>query len=446
MADGTDIEFKLKTTGDTAGAEEVEKSIFAAQDAAKEASQQADLDIIKSKQAAEAQREQAEAARQTADATRGLVAIDVAERLTATIEKLRAAGVGGEAFADGLDAASKASTSLNAGLKTFIATGNPYLAVGAAVVTGVFDLKSAYTQMRDALDKADSGFSNVKNSMVDAATYHRELARSIKQDNLAKDFKDETEAAAALTAELRRQRELAEALESLATTRAKAGGADAGQLAVQDAAQADAGVGRDLEAARLRQAEAQRLAAIQRQTVETGADQQGVPVANVDAAKEKLHQLLIEVENATRDLANLELIGAAKVQEAGIRAAEKVTSDAEEQFTKIGQETKAKLQALASAPGAVIDESYRQAAASLSKIFEDQKVTLDEIPKLESAFRQMSQSVLANTQETQTMLGETVRQLEAARGQNGILLQRLEAIGRWQESTDNAIRRISTQR
>ena len=136
MADPNDILLNLKTTGDTSGAEAVEKSLFAAEDAAKQASRQADVDLVKGKQAAEVQREQAETLAQIAQGQERIVAANLADALGKVSNQFR--GMSPE-----VDLAIDASKNF---LNTLASTGNPVTASLALIGTAIGGVVTAYQE------------------------------------------------------------------------------------------------------------------------------------------------------------------------------------------------------------------------------------------------------------------------------------------------------------
>lgn len=180
MADIPDIEFKLKTTGDTTGAEEVEQSIFAAEDAAKTASRQADVDIAKGKQAEAVQRAQAESLREIADGQQRIVAANLAGAIGKIAGEF--SGMSAE-----LDMAIQGTQNF---LNVFASTGNPIAATLALVGTSVNALMDAY---RNASAQAKLLAKEEEAHLKKIAELRAAYARQISTENLTGFFQRELE-------------------------------------------------------------------------------------------------------------------------------------------------------------------------------------------------------------------------------------------------------------
>ncbi len=273
MADPTDIELKLKTTGDTSGAEAVEKSIFAVEDAAKDASRQADVDIVKGKQAAEVQKQQAEALREVVDLQQRIVAAQLAQAIGKVSEQFK--GLSPE-----VDMAITAGENF---LNVFATTGDPIKATLALTATAIGGVVTAY---REAAEQTKQIAKTEQENLKHTAELRAAFAAQLRTEGLVAFFKKETD-------ELEEQEKVLNRIVKInASERALAAQqqATAGAAAVAGGASA-AGV---------------------------TAQQQGTSTDNAVAAlKEKLAQSQQAVEIADKAAGTLELAAKALVQNQG---------------------------------------------------------------------------------------------------------------------------------
>jgi hypothetical protein len=176
-----DIEFKLKTTGDTSGAEEVKKSLEWANDEAQEAQRQSDVAVAKQRQANEAQKVQAATLREIADAQQRIVAGQLAEAIGKIAEEFK--GMGAEA--------DLALTATQTFLTTLAATGNPIaasLAVAGTALNALMDTYREATELDKKLKK------DQEESLKSIAELRADYVRQIREERLTEFFQRELDA------------------------------------------------------------------------------------------------------------------------------------------------------------------------------------------------------------------------------------------------------------
>jgi len=218
MADSPDIKVPITVTADTAGAEDTEKSIMGVQDAAKKVSQQADVDLVKGRQAVEVQKQQAASLREIADGQQRIVAANLAVAVNKLAQEFR----GYSAEAD------MAITATGNFLNVFATTGNPALAALALTATAVEGVVDAYRGAA-ALTKALA--QQEKESMEWVAEGRRTYYAQLKSENIAATYQEELATLREQEAVLKRliglnraKRDLARAQQEGASAAAIAGG------------------------------------------------------------------------------------------------------------------------------------------------------------------------------------------------------------------------------
>ncbi len=178
MADSSDINFKLTTEADTTGAEEMEKSIFKVQDAAKQAAEQADVDAIKAKQAEAAQKVQVELLKELADGQQRIIAAGLAKELSK--------------ISRGFGAISpEATLAVNATqnfLTVIATTGNPITALLALTATAIGGVTKAYN---DAAAQQKQLSKDEEESLKKLRAAREEYATFIRTQGLVQFFKQE---------------------------------------------------------------------------------------------------------------------------------------------------------------------------------------------------------------------------------------------------------------
>lgn len=178
MAD--DINFRLNTEGNTEGAEAVEKSIFAAEDAAKSASRQADVDAVKAKQAVEVQRQQAESLREIADAQQRIILAGLADVLGKHTQQWK--GMSPE-----IDLVIDGSKNF---LNTLASTGDPVKASLALIGTAIGGVVTAYQEA----EKVAAGIAKrEKEDLKNIAELRAQYAQQLRTENLSAFFRRETD-------------------------------------------------------------------------------------------------------------------------------------------------------------------------------------------------------------------------------------------------------------
>lgn len=181
MSQPDDILFKLKTEGDTSGAEEVEKSIFAAEDAAKTAGRQADADLIRQKQALEVQKQQAQSLQEIAELNQRIVAAGLASGISKTAAQFQ--GLSSE-----IDLCINSATNF---LNVFATTGDPIKATMAVAVTAIGDVVKAYIQAGEQTKALTKG---EQEDMKKLADLRRSFAAQLRAEGVAAIFQSEANA------------------------------------------------------------------------------------------------------------------------------------------------------------------------------------------------------------------------------------------------------------
>ena len=431
--DPTDILIKFKTEADTAGAvqttaavESTTVAVDQAEDATRKLQQAEDLAEAKRRVSARSLTVQSGEMKNL-----GNVANQVGFQITDFAVQVQGGQSAITALSQQLPQAIGAIQQLGTGvgglsgaLSSAVGGGTAFSLVATELAIGGKLAADAYVKMSEALRNADNAIQNFKNSMVTAGERLRSLEESARSLEVADAFKEGTEEAKKFNAELERSNRLRQAQQSLAETTARISGAGPAELAALAAqGQADQ-LQADLRAAEARKTQAQE-AYLAQTSVVNQARAPGQSGADLAAAEQKLKELEDLIASTTADVVNLAAVNTVKLQEAGINATQTVSDAAEAGFTGIGTDLSLKIQELAAKPGAIIDESLTQARASIAEILSDSKITLDEIPKLEKTIRQLAQSSVSGSQETQGLLTRTLNQLESLRAENNTLSGRL---------------------
>jgi len=158
---------------------EAEQAMVAeAKKAAQELANQ-DLATVK---AARAAKEQAESIRQVESATRAMVAMEVAQHLQSLISQMRSTAEEGTDMAHVLDQAGTSLGVFQAGIGTFIATGNPLLGVLAGIAGGAGGVVSAFKEMTAAQKAAEQAERQYADMVVSSANAVREARQSYMRE------------------------------------------------------------------------------------------------------------------------------------------------------------------------------------------------------------------------------------------------------------------------
>lgn len=389
MADPTDIEFKLTTTGDPSGAEEVEKSIFAAEDAAKQASRQADVDMVKAKQAAEVQREQAALLGEIAEGQQRIVALDLAKTL-------------GQVAAQFGNLSPEVQMAVNAGqnfLQVFASTGDPIKALLALTATAIGGVVTAY---RDAAEQTKQLAKAEGEHLKRMAELRRDFAAQVRAENLTTFFQSELNIFAKQVT----------ALETMARLKGAQRGADA---AIQDAfgpsQSREQGINADL-ARQIAEIDAgvklandkAAIALTAANVAKSTAAMAQAPGSDADTAV----QLLAEAEKAAGAAeaaqAAAEAIAATAVIEkqqlAALAASEfrKLTDETSQTFTDQATAARDAMQQAADAAGAAFPQDAKSALGKLTKLLEDGVQDIKQVDLIAGAMEQFRVSQLGANQ------------------------------------------------
>jgi hypothetical protein len=378
-------------------------------------------------EAARAANTHQDAMRQLVNLQRALVAIDAAKTIIATARALDGVAPAGSDAARGLDAAEASMNMLIAGVQTFLATGNPLAATLATVASGVAGVVEAYGAMRTAQARAENAEKIFQETMVDSATIHREVARSIRADDLTREFTQQASAASKVTDELSRQNDVARARNELETARARAGGTADSDIAVMRAEQVATQKERELAAAQELARLAQVQARIQQQVVDN-LPTSGAPIREIEAQKEKLIELEAAATRAVADFVTLQEVSSLNIQTAGVEATEKVTAEAErvlkEQFDSARQ---IMIDAMAQ-PGARVDALAMDVKRLADEVMADGLVKLEESNKVALITKQLSQSAVIQDRQATVQLQRLLAVIEKEQAGRAALDARIAAI------------------
>lgn len=225
MADPTDILLKIATEGDTSGAEAVEESLFKVQDATETARQNADVDKVLAKQAAESAEETAAAIDDTARAAEALVAANLAKALQ---------GIGAQ-FKGISPEADMAIDAVGSFLEVMASTGDPVKALLALTATAIGTVASAY---REAAKQQEELAEKEKVFLAQISELRGAYAQQVRTENLSAAYQLELDqlnkqltALKGIAAINASERSLAAQERSAAGAEAVRGGADKGAVA-----------------------------------------------------------------------------------------------------------------------------------------------------------------------------------------------------------------------
>jgi hypothetical protein len=332
-------------------------------------------------------------------AAKGYIAVQLLTQLQSSLRTMKDLSGATAETADAMDAGIEAVDMFSAGLQTFIMTGNPYLAVISLIGTGIKGVGTAYKEMEEQMDATAKAQAGMQDWLVDSATYHADLARSVKADKLAAAFKEEAGAIALIEGNLRRLNQVEEARDRLQKTQAKVSGASGGDLAVMGLTDEKEAQQRERAAKEAQIADLNKQLSLQQKVVEN-QDPNG-KIADIDAAAEKLAALKTQVSEAVQDFAAWSEASNLDIQAAGTEAGESVKADAESGFKKVAEGAKEMLSNMATANGGELDQAGAAAKARVDEILADGKVTLEELKALKLAVDQARQSRQAADQTIQ---------------------------------------------
>jgi hypothetical protein len=414
MANPEDIEFKLKTTGDTSGAEEVKKSLEWANDEAQEAQRQSDVAVAKQRQANEAQKAQAAILREIADGQQRIVAGQLAEAIGKIAEEFK--GMGAEA--------DLALTGTQTFLTTLAATGNPIaasLAVAGVAINALMDAYRAATELDKKLKKEQEV------SIKKIAELRADYARQIREENLTSFFQaeldalDEQEAALTRIAKIRaseRELDAAQAAGSLAGSLASgattAEGADAVRLS-QEVASEIAAINDELSTAASLQANAQEMAsaaALKASALQENSDAQIQALDEATKLQAEADRMLADLE-ADREVATNKI---AAIVARGETTAAEIGQAGLDALTQAATTQRDALQAEVDRLGANASAGAKSTLQILEQILLDGQVRADELGRFNEALGRMNGMQETQAAAVEDALNESAAALAAQTG------------------------------
>jgi hypothetical protein len=348
-------------------------------------------EALKHLEATRATKAHQEGLRQVELATKALIGIQLAKELSSTLQGMKDLVPANSDLASGLDAADSAMTSLTTGMNTFIATGNPYLAVAASLAAGVSGVVSAWQEMTAAQKIATSGYGSVQASMVPLAEQHRQLAISIRQDAIEKQFQAEGAAAVKLMKDLDALAQVKAAQSRLAAAQDRADPNltpldRAGNEAVRfsDAKQVEI----DALSAKLRSVNEQMV-------INLKALAEPKDTEAFETAKQRQVDLDVAYADAIRNLVTAAEVNAAELQTKITETQQAASKDFSAGLTEAGNTIKEEIQREVDAAGANASPFAKQALARITALMADNQITPEELTELQSLASQASQSTEA---------------------------------------------------
>jgi hypothetical protein len=388
MADPEDIKFKLQTEGDTSGAEAVEKSIFKAEDAAKQASRQADVDLVKQRQAIAAQKEQAAVLREIADGQQRVVAANLAGALGKIAGEFQ--GISQEA--------DLALTGTQNFLNVFASTGNPITAALALVGTAVNGVMDAYREAEKTVKASDEATAARLRKIADLRA---EYARNVREEGLEAFFKRQLDALTETEQALIRIAQIRASERDLAAARTEASGAaavDAGKTTAEGA-----------QALALSQEVTNQVTAIQDELALAATAQQKIQdeatalkqeaallIENSDKQKQVLASANAkqqEADKALLDLNAAQEVGLNKIETLktrGVASVEEISQASLTALTAATQKSRDAIKAEVDRLGTNASAGAKSTLALLDSILKDGIVRADEQAKLAEAQGRMN--------------------------------------------------------
>lgn len=435
MAAKETIDIDIKTTGDTSGAEAVEKSIFAIEDATKKAERDADVETAKGKLEARLAGVSGKVAGLVAQAKA------LAGPATAVYQTMTTVFSGVKSQFDAMAAAYPDFAEKNAQLGGAInALANPVATLKQAWVdTSAFILEKidqivlggAIASVKSALD-AKTMADNM------AASYQAMVDRRLQQD---------ARAVASLQSVLEMEEKLekfklasedriAKAKEAAAAAAEQRAGVSQGEQAVNAVARVIAQDTRAVDAAQ--------------QALDTADRNLADAIANQQAAsrneRAKMDALVIQAQQAQAEasitLNEVITTGGVKILDAAAAKMKDVTDAAEAKFTQQAVDLKQKLEGIQAREGAATSAAVLQALKEVNKILADGKVTMDEARNLGNAFLSFRQSYEAATQVQQQNINGLIESVNngntVARAQAAQIASLLQAARSWQATSNGS--------
>ena len=414
MAD-TEINVRLNTEGNPEGAEEVAKSLFAVEDAAKAASRQADVDAVKAKQAVAVQRQQAESLREVAEGQQRIILANLAGVLAKQTEQYK--GMSSE-----IDLVIDGSRNF---LETLASTGDPVKASLALIGTAIGGVVMAYVEA----EKVAAGITKrEKEDLKNIAALRTQYAQQLRTENLVAFFQTETDALYAQEKTLARIIRLRASERQLAAIEQNAAGAAAVAAGGSPAAAAAANVGiqttnrvatlqDDLAQVNKAVETAKKLA----ETTRLNADALSEAGYNADAAI-KARAAADVAETAAADLAADQPIRTAQiinqikgVQIQGDTAINDIGAAGLQALTGAAEKQRDVLQAEVDRLGTNASVGARSTLAILDQILKDGQIRADEVAKYNTSIGLLNRRQELNNAEVLAAFEEG-RKLSAAYG------------------------------
>lgn len=353
MADPTDIEIKIKTEADTAGADEAKKSIFAIEEATKKVERQADVVAVKEKaRAAVSAANAAEEIRllgNIADATQRVAAGQAVQQIAAIGKEFKGISTEVDFAIGGVEKFSS----------TLASSGNVAVAIAATTVYAVGGVVKAYLdaeKQRKEIAKAEA------ETLKEHAILRAQFAAQIRSENLATYFRAELAALEDQEAALGRIARIKASERELAAAQQAA----SGQAAVAAGASPDA-----VAATNLAAGTASKLAELQ-QTLTTGQ-------ATVDAANEKASDLTRKSNDLNEQTGALgkEVVAA---QEAAVTAAvdaQQAAKKAALDFLEVQTVTRNEIESVVTASVAEAKNTSAAWLAAITATAQQERTALD---------------------------------------------------------------------
>ncbi len=464
MADPTDIEIKIKTEADTAGAEEAKKSIFAIEEATKKTERQADVAAIKEKaRAAVSAANAAEEIRllgNIADATQRVAAGQAVKELAKLGEEFK--GISPEVdFAIG--GVEKFSSTL-------ASSGNVAVAIAATIVYAVGGVVKAYQdaeKQRKEIAKAEA------ETLKEHAALRAQFVAQIRTENLATFFRTELAALEDQEAALGRiarikasERELAAAQQAASGQAAVAAGASPEGVAATNILAATAAKNAELNEALESQRQAVetaqnaattlklKSAALNAQQGELGAEviaQQAKAVEAATAAAKAAETATLDFATATETTKN-QIQSNLTASEAAIK---EVSADGLAAITAAAQQERAALDTEVKRLGPAASSNAKAGLDILVKVLADAKIDESEIERVKEAMAQIrgsrelsdktvaegfesldnaNKAFITTIQPVVTRLGETLTAIQQVQGTQEQQQFQIQEIQRAQEN------------
>jgi hypothetical protein len=325
-------------------------------------------------------------------ASKAMIGIQVAQELTRTLASMKDLVPAGSEVSSALDSMSASLGVVSSGMSTFIATGNPVLAVLGGLAGGIQETYVAWKDMREAQKIVETGMGSVQKSMVPLAEQHRELAQQIRADAIDKLFAAEGAAASKAQKEIESLNRVKAAQDQLAAAKDKAdpnlSNLDRAANQVQRVSEAQQREMAQLKA-KLADLENQRGTLVEAvRAAPTGSDDREKAQAN----KQALEQAIADV---TQKIQEQEAVNVAELGTKIVETRESAKDEAVSGLTKAGQTLKDEIQREVDAAGAQASPFAKQALERAKQVLQDGQVTPEELDELRSIASQASQSTEA---------------------------------------------------